>query len=143
MAILDDTAQMWRDALGIALGDLYHWIGAAVAGALAAILDGEDFLKAQIARFREGRDIALSRLSQMDGVSCVPPAAAFYAFFQIDGVTDDVAFAQRLAEEAKVGIAPGSAFDPGLENWFRICFAKEPSLLEEAFDRMGRFMKTR
>lgn len=113
------------------------------AGALAALRDGEDFLRAQMVRFREGRDLSIQRLKQMPGVSVVPPAAAFYAFFRIDGVTDDVSLAKAMAREAGVGIAPGSAFDPSKTNWFRVCFAKEPKLLEEAFDRMGRFLETR
>ncbi len=111
------------------------------AGGLAAIKQGEDFIASQMQKYRHGRDVSMDRLSGMDGVHCVPPQAAFYAFFQIDGVEDDVAFAERLAKEAKVGIAPGSTFDRTMKNWFRICFAKDEAILSEAFDRFETFVK--
>jgi len=110
------------------------------AGGLAAIEEGEDFITEQIERLRIGRDISISRLSAMDGVTCVPPTAAFYAFFQVDGVTDNIDFAQRLAHDAKIGLAPGVTFNPKLKDWFRICFAKDAGLLNEAFDRIENFL---
>ncbi len=111
------------------------------AGGLAAIEDGEDFIKEQIERLRIGRDISIARLSAMEGITCVPPRAAFYAYFQVQGVTDNAGFAQKLAHEAKVGLAPGTTFDPQMQDWFRICFAKDADLLNEAFDRMETFLK--
>ncbi|MDJ0612592.1 MAG: pyridoxal phosphate-dependent aminotransferase [Rhizobiaceae bacterium] len=113
------------------------------AGGLKALENGEDFIAEQMARYRRGRDVSLERLSAMSGVTVVPPHAAFYAFFQIEGVRDDVALAEQIAKDAQVGIAPGSAFDPTLENWFRICFAKDEALLNEAFDRLEAFLKSR
>lgn len=112
------------------------------AGGIAAIKKGEDFIASQIARYRRGRDLSVSRLSAIDGISCVPPRAAFYAHFRIDGVEDNVGFANRMANEAKVGIAPGAAFDPTMQDWFRICFAKDEPVLDEAFDRMESFIRS-
>ena len=34
-----------------------------------------------------------------------PPAAAFYAFFKVDGVENSLNFAKRLATKFKVGVA--------------------------------------
>lgn len=110
------------------------------AGGLAAIEQGESLIQDQLERYRLGRDIAIKRLTDMDGITCVPPRAAFYAHFRIEGVTDNVGFAERMAKEAKVGIAPGSTFDPSMADWFRICFAKSEDLLNEAFDRMEGFL---
>jgi len=113
------------------------------AGGLAALEKGETFIAEQVARYRKGRDISIKRLSAMDGVTVIPPHAAFYAFFQIDGVENDVALAEEIAQNAQVGIAPGSAFDPTLKNWFRICFAKDEALLSDAFDRLETFLQNR
>lgn len=110
------------------------------AGGLVAIEKGEAFIASQIDRYRTGRDISLARLGALPNVKCVPPKAAFYAYFRIEGVEDSVSYAERLASEAKVGIAPGVAFDPTMTDWFRICFAKDESTLHEAFDRIERFM---
>ena len=110
------------------------------AGGLAAVQQGESLISSQIERYRKGRDLAVRRLTAMNGITCVPPRAAFYAHFRIDGVTDNVGFAEKLAKEGKVGIAPGATFDPSMQNWFRVCFAKNEDLLNEAFDRMERYL---
>ena len=110
------------------------------AGGLAAIQQGEDFISDQIERYRKGRDVALRRLAAIPGVQCIPPIAAFYIYFQMAGVADSVGFAEDLAREAGVGIAPGTAFDPSMKNWFRICFANEKALLETAFDKMEQYL---
>ncbi len=112
------------------------------AGGFAAIQHGEPFIAEQIARYRRGRDVSIQRLSTMDGINVIPPHAAFYAFFQMEDVTNDVELAEKIAQEAEVGVAPGSGFDPSLKNWFRICFAKEESLLHEAFDRLDVFLSS-
>lgn len=110
------------------------------AAGFEAIQNGEPFIASEIAKYREGRDIAMKRLSAMPGVTVIPPHAAFYAFFQIDGVENDTELAEEIAVKAKVGIAPGSAFDASLKNWFRVCFAKDAALLETAFDRIEEFL---
>ena len=76
----------------------------------------------------------------MDGVRYLQPQAAFYAFFQVEGVDDDLAFAQRMVREANVGLAPGSAFGPGNEGYLRLCFAGDGALLSEAMDRIEKFI---
>ena len=113
------------------------------AGGLAAVEKGEDFIKEQRENLRVTRDLAIRRLSAIDGVTCIPPSAAFYAYFQIAGITDNTGFAREMAEKAKVGVAPGITFDPSMQDWFRICFAKSPELLNEAFDRMEQFLASR
>ena len=39
--------------------------------------------------------------------------------------------------EAKVGVAPGTAFGPGAEGWYRLCFAQKPETIREAVRRLG------
>jgi aspartate/methionine/tyrosine aminotransferase len=57
-------------------------------------------------------------------------------------MTDSVAFAKRLLLEAKVGVAPGSAFGPrgdrDNDRFIRICFAQDPGRLTEALDRIAK-----
>jgi len=110
------------------------------AGGLAAVERGEDFIASQLTRYKRGRDISVERLSAIPGVSCIPPHAAFYMHFRVSGVEDNAGFAERLANEARVGVAPGVAFDETMTDWFRICFAKDEGLLDEAFDRLEAFM---
>jgi aspartate/methionine/tyrosine aminotransferase len=104
--------------------------------AVAAIRDGEAFVR----RFRDycrvGRDIVTGRLAALPRVTCRPPDGAFYAFLRVEGETDSEELARRIVREARVGLAPGIAFGPEAEGWLRICFAQSPDLLTRAMDRL-------
>lgn len=104
---------------------------------VTAVRDGEPFVHETMERYRIARDIVCQRLGAMSRVRLPFPEAAFYAFFEVDGVTDSRAFARELLEKTKVGVAPGMAFGPGGEHYMRICYAKSPSMLGEAFDRLA------
>lgn len=105
-------------------------------GALAAIEHGEEFLKTMVERCRAGRDIVIQRLAANPKVRVARPAAAFYAFFAVEGMSDSLAFASRLVTEARVGVAPGIAFGKGGEGFLRLCFASAPERLSRAMDRI-------
>ena len=105
---------------------------------IVAVRDGEETVAAMVERCRNGRDAASRRLAGMPRVIYRPPAAAFYAFFKVDGMEHSLDFAKRLATEFKVGIAPGTAFGPSGEGWLRLCFAQSPERIDEAMDRLER-----
>lgn len=107
---------------------------------IKAVRDGEDTVGSMVERCRAGRDAASRRLSSMARVTYSPPAAAFYAFFKVDGIDNSLNFAKRLATEYKVGVAPGTAFGPSGEGWLRLCFAQSPERVDEAMDRLARAM---
>lgn len=104
---------------------------------IAALREGEPFVAESQARYKENRDLLLERFAALERVTCPPPAAAFYTFFKVDGVSDSFTFAEQLRDEVRVGLAPGSAFGSAGQGWLRLCFAVEPTLLEEALDRMA------
>jgi aspartate/methionine/tyrosine aminotransferase len=56
-------------------------------------------------------------------------------------VTDSLATAKRMLVEARVGIAPGSAFGPEGEGHFRLCFAQQRATLEAALERICGFLR--
>jgi aspartate/methionine/tyrosine aminotransferase len=56
--------------------------------------------------------------------------------FGVEGMTDSLAFAKRLVHEARVGLAPGSAFGPGGDGHLRLCFASSHERLSQAMDRL-------
>jgi aspartate/methionine/tyrosine aminotransferase len=80
-------------------------------------------------------------LNAQNRIRWVPPEGAFYGFLHVDGLKDSLAFAQHLVRNAKVGVAPGSAFgeagDPTIESFIRICFAQDPTRLEAGLNRLG------
>ena len=108
--------------------------------ALAAIEEGEDFVRESQRRYRALRDLACERLSRCPRVELQPPEGAFYLFPRIAGLADSFAFCRRLLLEAGVGLAPGCAFGPGGEGHVRICFAVEEEILAPALDRFAQFL---
>ena len=55
---------------------------------------------------------------------------------------DDVAFAENLAEQARVGGTPGSAFGAGGEGYIRFSYAASDEKLSLAMSRMKQFIET-
>jgi aspartate aminotransferase len=106
------------------------------AGA-AALRNGEPFVAAMVERCRAGRDIVAAGLGAFPRVRIAPPAGAFYAFFEVDGMADSLAFAKEILRRCKVGLAPGAAFGPAGEGSLRLCFASAPERLREAIERLA------
>ena len=107
---------------------------------VVAVTEGESFIATMNARYRAGRDLTVDRLGSLPGVRLRAPDAAFYAFVQIEGLTDSLEFAKRILAETRVGVAPGAAFGLGGEGHLRLCFAASGDRLEPALDRLARFL---
>jgi aspartate/methionine/tyrosine aminotransferase len=107
---------------------------------VVAIEQGEPFVAEQIDRFRAGRDLVTQRLGGMKRVKVTRTDAAFYLMFQVEGEPDSYKLAMRLVDEARVGMAPGSAFGTGGEGFLRLCFAASTKRLGEAMDRLEPFL---
>ncbi len=103
---------------------------------VAAVRDGEAFVTQMVEEYRRNRDLVFQRLAAMPKVSLYRPAAAFYAFFAVDGMTDSLEYAKHLIATTGVGLAPGRAFGDAGEGWLRLCFASQPALLSQALDRL-------
>jgi aspartate aminotransferase len=132
-------------ALGDILGELVGYNTSGVPtflqpAAAVALRQGESFIAEMRERCRKGRDIVADHLARFPRVRFTPPEAAFYAFFEVDGMTDSLEMAKRIVREAEVGLAPGVAFGKGGEGFLRLCFAQAPELLERAMTRLGKVL---
>jgi len=103
----------------------------------AALERGEGFVAHQIARARRGRDIVAEALARTGRCRFALPQGAFYLFFTVEGETDTRRLALRLIDQAQVGLAPGTAFGAGGENFLRLCFARNAEQLETASRRLA------
>ena len=108
--------------------------------AQTALVHGEEELKRMLVRLKGNRDFCLAALRQMPGVTVPSPDGAFYLFPKIDGLQDSFSFCRKLLEEARVGLAPGVAFGAGGEGSVRICYAADREILEQAMERLARFL---
>ena len=95
-------------------------------------------------RLYEQRRIAHSMLNQIEGVSCVEPAAALYAFPKLDrqrfNIHDDERFVLDLLRKEKILVTQGSAFNIDDTDHFRLVFLPQPDELRNAIARIGNFL---
>jgi len=108
---------------------------------VVAIRDGEPTVRHTLQRFRAARDFLVARLTRVPRVHAAPPSGAMYAFFRVDGVADSLEFCKRLVREAKLGLAPGSAFGPEGRGFVRWCFAASEERLAEGVRRLEDFLQ--
>jgi aspartate/methionine/tyrosine aminotransferase len=107
---------------------------------VVAIERGEPVVLRTLARFRAARDYLTAALAALPGIEVAPPAGAMYAFFKVAGLTDSLAFCKALVREARLGLAPGSAFGPEGEGFVRWCFASDSERLADGIARLSRFL---
>ncbi|MEZ5814575.1 MAG: pyridoxal phosphate-dependent aminotransferase [Alphaproteobacteria bacterium] len=111
-------------------------------GAIAALEEGEPFLKSQIDLWRSNRDLVVERFAGLGNVQMAYPEATFYGFFKVDGQPDCKAMTKRFIDEAGVLLSPGCAFGKTATGYIRMCFAVSERRLTEALERMETVLKS-
>ena len=87
------------------------------------------------------REIVCRRLDKLaDTFSYVKPSGGYYVFPRLPAGVQSMDYAIRLLHEAKVITIPGAAFGPTGEGHIRMSFGAAEEELEEAFDRLERFV---
>ncbi|WP_304458585.1 aminotransferase class I/II-fold pyridoxal phosphate-dependent enzyme [Alicyclobacillus sendaiensis] len=112
--------------------------------ALEALTNGHGDSQPMREAYRANRDLAVEALQSM-GVPVVKPAGAFYVFPELPkalGMTSD-AFCEALAREAHVALVSGSCFTRYGEGYVRVSLACPENALQEALERMARFVARR
>ena len=115
--------------------------------ALAGISGSNDFLKPCLKAFDERRHFVFNKLNSIQGISCLLPEGAFYAYPNVSGLVgkktnegkilnNDTDIVEWLLETAEVAAVPGVAF--GLEPFFRVSYATSLDLLKEAMSRIEK-----
>ena len=94
-----------------------------------------------IEEYDHRRRFLLERFSQM-GLRCFPAQGAFYLFPSIEssGLSSEE-FCERLLQEEKVAVVPGSAFGECGKNNIRISYAYSLKHLTEAANRIEHFLQ--
>jgi aspartate aminotransferase len=108
------------------------------AAAVAAFEGPQDFLAGWRERFRARRDLVVAAINAIPGLSTPVPEGAFYCFVdaapQMSRFADDTALALHLLEHG-VAVVAASAF--GGRDGFRISFAADEAVLDEAMRRIA------
>ena len=109
---------------------------------LAALAGAADFVPGLVERLKSCRDTLLPQLAALPRVAVAVPDGGLYAFFQVAGEGDSLAFAKRLVLRAGLGLAPGVAFGDEAEGWLRWCFAsRDPGRLSAGVERLAAYLR--
>jgi aminotransferase len=108
--------------------------------AIEALDHAERDVEEMVADYDRRRRLFVTGLNRI-GLTCSDPGGAFYAFPSVRrcGMSSEE-FAERLLMEERVAVIPGGAFGPSGEGHVRCCYATALSLLEQALERMERFV---
>ena len=107
----------------------------------------QDHIALLVEKLRKRRDYAWKRLNEIHGISCAKPQGAFYVFPKIQEIgqrwSNDLDFVTDVLENAGVLFVHGSGFCStyGVGH-FRGVFLPPIETLENAFDRLEKFMRT-
>jgi aminotransferase len=108
--------------------------------ALEALTSGAPHVEEMRLEYDRRRRLIVAGLNEL-GLPTFEPHGAFYAFpnIQVTGL-DDEGFSHKLLEEERVAVVPGNSFGPGGEGYVRCSYATAYEKIEEALERMRRFM---
>ena len=97
-------------------------------------------------RLLEQRDVAFEKLNAIDGVSCVKPKGALYAFPKLDPnvheIRDDEQMVLDLLNEEKILLVQGTGFNWPTPDHLRVVTLPWARDLAEALDRFGNFLSS-
>ena len=109
--------------------------------AVEALRNGDEDVEKMRVAYNQRRNYLMRAFQDM-GLQCFEPFGAFYVFPSIKefGMTSDE-FANRLLQEEKVAVVPGTAFGASGEGFLRISYAYSIDDLKEALSRLEAFIE--
>ncbi len=126
---------------GLAKAVLYSSNGVSTPtqwAALAALSTESDFLATSRAAYRERRDLLVDGLNEL-GLTCAPPAGAFYAFPDVTSLDADSRKASELLlNRAHVATVPGVVFGPQGEGHVRFSFSTSLEMIEGGLESLRK-----
>ena len=101
------------------------------------------------AAFKKRRNMLVDGLNAIDGISCILPGGAFYAFANVSKlfgrkhkgkpIKGSFELSTLLLEDASVALVPGVAF--GDDNFVRLSYACSEENIRKGLDRIAAFVK--
>ena len=110
--------------------------------AIEAVKNGDEDIERMKEEYDRRRRYLLKNFADM-GIECFEPEGAFYAYPNIGkfGLSSEE-FCQRLLNEKRCAIVPGTAFGDDGEGFARISYAYSIKHIDSALERIDAFIKT-
>lgn len=113
---------------------------AAIEGLRYGLLNNFPSVQKMRRAYNRRRRMIVTRIREI-GLECFEPEGAFYIFPSIKSTgLSSMEFCERLIEEEKVAVVPGTAFGPSGEGHIRCCYASSIENIKTALERMERFI---
>nr|VFJ46767.1 MAG: aspartate aminotransferase [Candidatus Kentron sp. DK] len=119
----------------------------AQVGAETALAGDQGFIRDMVQIFKGRHNFVVADLNSFRGVRCLPAQGAFYVFPDmrrvidaLEGVENDIAFAEYLIEKTGVVLVPGSAF--GAPGFMRLSIATSERDLHLGLERIAKVVGT-
>nr|VFJ52108.1 MAG: aspartate aminotransferase [Candidatus Kentron sp. FW]VFJ55246.1 MAG: aspartate aminotransferase [Candidatus Kentron sp. FW] len=116
-------------------------------GAQTALDGDQGFVREMTQIFKGRHNFVVHDLNSLRRVHCLPAQGAFYVFpdmraaiSELDGIDDDIAFAEYLIEKVGVALVPGSAF--GAPGFVRLSIATSERDLHAGLERLAEVLGT-
>ncbi len=88
--------------------------------------------------FRKRREVIVSGLNEIEGITCKKPRGAFYVFPNVIGTGMECRkLSDYLLKNAGVAVLPGTAFGQYGEGYLRLSFANSIENIKKALDRIA------
>lgn len=109
---------------------------------IEALKGPQDEPARMVAEFKKRREVMVSGLNNIKGITCRKPRGAFYVFPNITGTGLDCRkLSDYLLNSAGVAVLPGTAFGQYGEGYLRLSFANSIENIEKALDRISEAVK--
>jgi aspartate/methionine/tyrosine aminotransferase len=95
-----------------------------------------------VEEFRKRREVIVSGLNNIEGITCKKPHGAFYVFPNITGTGMDChKLGDHLLNNAGVAVLAGTSFGKFGEGYLRLSFANSVENIKKALDRIAKAIK--
>jgi aspartate aminotransferase len=109
---------------------------------IAALQGPQDSVGEMVAEFAHRRDVIVSALNSMPGVTCRKPAGAFYAYPNIKGTgRSSREVADHLLNDAGVALLDGASFGSAGNGYLRLSYATSLSKIQEGLGRIEQGLR--
>ncbi|MEW6131025.1 MAG: pyridoxal phosphate-dependent aminotransferase [Acidobacteriota bacterium] len=108
--------------------------------AIEAALGQQESMRAMLAEYQRRRDYLIPALNKIEGIECLMPEGAFYAFPKVKGllggrVKTSAELADLLLTDAYVVVTEGAPF--GSEGYLRLSYANSLENIQKAVERIA------
>ncbi len=118
---------------------------------MEALNGKQDAIEEMRKAFDERRKYMVKRLNEIEGISCLTPVGAFYAFPDVSKIlergieyngkkiSNSFNLTNFILKEAEVALIPGSAFEA--EGYLRLSYAASLEDIEEGLNRIEKILR--